>query len=386
MPSETARSSPGLFFIIDSLEGDGAERQFCELVRAVKARTSYRVHVGILEEQEGHRWMLEESGISIHPFLRKSRFDLSPLPRIMRFLRRERIALVHTYMSMGGEFGLIAGKLCGLPVVASSIRNGRDRDWREKLRTRYQSLLADAAIANSRAGFLSRFRRMRRSFHVIPNGMDLARFQVTEEERQAVRRELGIDPRAPVLCMAARFQDHKDHLTLVEAMAELAREDADLLLLLPGDGPTRGKVEELAHRLGVGPRVRFPGYRRDIERLLAASTISVLLTNTRLHLEGMSNTILESMALGVPVIATRGGGTDEVLPDGPEGEECGIKVDPFRPDQVAAAARRILGNPDARRRMVENAHRRIQDHHSLDRFVKDHLGIYSALLSGERAA
>ena len=139
-----------VFFLIDGLEGDGAERQLCELVKGLHARPDYEPHVGVLEATDsGHAWMIEELGIPVNLFARASRFDLSPVSRIIRYIREKDIDIVHTYMSMGGEFGLIAGKFCGVPVITSSIRNSMNRDWREKFRTFYQSYLADIAIANS---------------------------------------------------------------------------------------------------------------------------------------------------------------------------------------------------------------------------------------------
>jgi glycosyltransferase involved in cell wall biosynthesis len=375
--AEERRKRPRILFLIDSLEGDGAERQFCELVRGVKTRTSYEPHVGVLEAREGHSWMLREAGVPIHQFLRSRRIDISPLFKIRRYLREHSISLVHTYMFLAGEFGLIAAKLQGLPVICASIRNAKDRSWKDSIRVRYQSLLADIAVGNSRAGFTSRFRKMRSHFVVIPNGMDFARFDRGEPERESLRSELRLEREAVVLCMAARFEKNKDHLTLIRAVHQLVGEGREVTLLLPGEGEKRAEMERIASELGLGNRVKFLGHRRDIEGLISLCQVSISLTNTRYHLEGISNSIIESMALRVPVIATRGGGTDELIVDG---ENCGIKVDCFNIAEVAAAIKHLLDNKPQRDRMVENAYRMVRSRHNLDRYLDDNLKLYARLL------
>ena len=372
-----------VLLLIDGLEGDGAERQLCELARGLAKKPGFDPHVGVLEaNDDGHSWMLDELGIPVRLFERRSRFDLRPLKQIVDYIREQHVDLVHGYMSMGSEFGLLAGKWCRIPVITSSIRNGMNRDWRERLRTTYQSYLADFAVANSAAGFNSRFKTLRSSFRVIYNGLDPDRFVVSDGDRSALRAELKLSGDERLICMAARMEPQKDHRTLLDAMCMLESSHPDTILLLAGAGELRKTLEDCVQERGLESRVRFLGHRRDVERVISICDISVLLTNTRVHLEGVSNTIIESMALQVPVLATRGGGTDEILGDEDVGEppyRYGIKVDPFDPAQVADGLRYYLDHDEERQRIRTAARVMVLERFNLMRFIEDNVALYREL-------
>lgn len=372
-----------ILYLIDGLEGDGAERQLCELVKGVQNVEGYEPHVGVLETNEsGHAWMLEERGITVNEFVRRYRFDLSPVPRIVKYIREQKIDLIHAYMTMGSEFGLIAGKYCGIPVITSSIRDAMNRHWRDAIRTWYQSRFGDIAVANSMAGFTSRFKNIREKFRVIHNGFDLDRFLISDAARAELGEEIGLTGKERLICMAARFEPQKDHRTLIAAVDQLRGMHPETLLLLAGQGQTLEAVEKFSHELGVERNVRFIGHRRDVERVFSICEASVLLTNTDIHLEGISNTIIESMALGVPVVATRGGGTDEILSDaelrGPP-YEYGIKVNAFDVDQVANGLAYLLDNEADRVRIGENAKKMVRARFNLKRFIDDNVSLYREL-------
>ena len=382
--NEASRPRPRrILLLIDGLEGDGAERQLCELAKGLQRRTDFEPHVGVLEANEtGHAWMLEELGIVVNLFERRSRFDLSPLKRIVAYIRDHDIELVHGYLSMGSEFGLLAAKWCRIPAITSSIRNGMNRDWRERVRTTYQSYLADFSVANSNAGFRSRFRRRRDSFRVIYNGFDLERFSISEADRAAVRAELDLTGEARPICMAARMEPEKDHRTLLDAMRLLQSKHPDAVLLLAGQGRLRSLLEAHARECRLENRVRFLGHRRDVERIMSICEASVLLTNTEIHLEGVSNTIIESMALGTPVLATRGGGTDEVLGEEDAGRPPyvhGIKVEPFEPAQVAEGLGYYLDHDTERRQIGAAARKMVVERFNLSRFIADNVALYREL-------
>ena len=376
-----------VLFIIDGLEGDGAERQFCELVKGVQALQEFEPHVVVLEDNDsGHAWILEDCGISVNVYARRSRFDLSPIPKIVRHIRQHQIQLVHAYMSMGSEFGLIAAKVCRIPIIASSIRNGMNGNWREAIRTFYQSHLADLAVANSRAGFSSRFRTMRDSFRVVHNGFDTTRFDVNSTEKEALKAQLSIPDGSFVVCMAARMEPQKDHRTLLDALHLVSGEVANVQLLLAGQGTLEADTKKHCQALGLDNTVRFLGHQREVEKLLSISDVSVLLTNTDIHLEGISNTIIESMAVGTAVVATGGGGTDEILNESDAGSPpytYGIKVNAHDPTQVAAALSYYAENPTERAAIADRARSMVLKRFGLKRFVDENVLLYRELLEDD---
>jgi glycosyltransferase involved in cell wall biosynthesis len=182
--------------------------------------------------------------------------------------------------------------------------------------------------------------------------------------------------------MAARMEPQKDHRTLIAAVGQLRRTHPDIMLLLAGQGQTRPELEEYCRELDVADNVKFVGHRRDVERVMSICVASVLLTNTDIHHEGISNTIIESMALGVPVVATRGGGTDEILPDtelGGPPYEFGVKVDAFAVDQVANGLAYLLDNEAERICIGENANAMVRARFNLKRFIVDNVNLYREL-------
>jgi len=363
-----------ILYLIDNLEGGGAERQFCELVRAMKDNKDYEPHAGVLlKTKEGHTGML--AGIKINYFLRNSRFDISPLFKIIRYVKKHNIDFIHSYMLMAGEFGLLAAKICRIPIVCGTIRNAKDGNWKHFLRTRYHSLFADIAIANTEAGFKNRFKKMRPHFRVVYNGMDLSRFSIKEKEKKKMRDELRVNKNQKIICMAARFTKEKDHVTLIKAVKELIKIYPDLIVLLAGTGNRKKDIENLVLRYDLNKNVRFLGFRNDVEKIISISDISILLTNTKIHFEGIANTLIESMALQVPVIATAGGGTDELVVH----KLNGIKVRAFDEKGVVAAVEYLFAHKKERAKMISNAYQMVSEKYTLKRYLEDNIRIYGEL-------
>jgi glycosyltransferase involved in cell wall biosynthesis len=150
--------------------------------------------------------------------------------------------------------------------------------------------------------------RIRKRITQIYNGVDIDRFRPRADSR--VRAELGIGAHAFVAGIVARLDPIKDHETLLESFARLHEKRPDSVLLVVGEGPHADALQRLA-----GPGVRLLGHREDVPELMGALDVFVLPSRN----EGISNTILEAMAAGLPVVASRVGGTPELLDDGVEG-------------------------------------------------------------------
>ena len=152
---------------------------------------------------------------------------------------------------------------------------------------------------------------------VIHNGIPLERFEdrPTTSGRAAIRAEIGLEPEDLVLIQVARLDYLKDHATAIRTIERVARRWSRARLVLVGDGPERGAIEDLVRQREMEGNVRLLGQRDDVPRLLAASDI-VLLTSIS---EGIPLTLIEAMAAGRPVVATRVGGVAEVVADGQTG-------------------------------------------------------------------
>lgn len=187
-----------------------------------------------------------------------------------------------------------------------------------------------------------------------------------------VESDLRATPEAdpPRIVMVGRFEEQKDHPTLLEALAHLG--DRRWNLDLVGDGPREPSVRRLARRLGLGDRVRFLGHREDVAELLAEAQIFVLSSRW----EGFPRSILEAMRAGLPVVATDVGGVSESVIEG----ETGWLVPPERPGELAARLEELLASPRLRSRFGQAGLGRYQEQFTFERMFTDVLRVYRDVL------
>jgi len=196
---------------------------------------------------------------------------------------------------------------------------------------------------------------------VIPNAVTAPPLP----DRAAARRELGLDPGAPVVLCAARLVDQKRQDVLLRAWTAVR---PPAVLLLAGDGPNRAAIEQLRDELGLGDRVRVLGTRTDMPRLLAAADVCTLSSDW----EGLPVALLEAMAAGRPVVATAVDGVVEAL-----GHGGGLMVPPGDPAALGAALDGLLADPSAVRAAGQRAAQVVATHfdpaammHSYDRLLR----------------
>jgi glycosyltransferase involved in cell wall biosynthesis len=203
-------------------------------------------------------------------------------------------------------------------------------------------------------------------------GLDLDHYKpetVGESQVTAVRQELGLEPHNPLLLMIAEFIPRKRQRDVLRAFHRLSRPQVHVAFA--GDGPLRPKMERLARNLGLENRAHFLGFRRDIPRLLRTASASILASE---H-EGLPRSVMESMALRTPVVATRIRGTAELLEGG-----CGVLYELGDVDGLAAALAHVLDNPLDAAHMAELAAQRIQSH-GIENVIGQHVRLYDRALS-----
>src|SRR5258705_4457503 len=291
------------------------------------------------------------------------------MAKALRMLRALGPDVVHTHSSSDSwTFGL-AARLLSIPIV-----RGRhiavpipDSFFRRLVYTRLAdaftvsgrtigSLLVDAGVA-----------RPERVFDT-PAGVDLARFDAARKDGAGFLKDLGIPAGARVIGTACNLRLMKGIDTLVDAHAALVDAGAPDLWLLHAGGGGASVLAEVSAR--ARPQVRFLGFRTDIERVLGALDLFVLASRAS---EGVPQAILQSMALRVPVLATRVGGIPDVVEEG----RTGFLVE--RDDAATPAARisEILGmSAQAREPILDRARRRIVEEHTLERVVESYERAY----------
>jgi glycosyltransferase involved in cell wall biosynthesis len=294
--------------------------------------------------------------------------------RLAHYLRTNLIQIVHSYGFYPNVFTVPVARLAGASIVVASIRDTGDlltpmQTWLQKLVCRF----ADCVLVNAEA---IRESLIEQGYDpskivVIRNGIALSNF--ARKERSAVlRRELGFPPSARLVAVFSRLNPMKGVEYFLDAAIVLAGRFPDVCFLVAGGGDSKKELEERACRLGLGQRIVFTGFRSDVRDLLSEAAISVLPSLS----EGTSNTLLESMAAGIPVIATRVGGNPEVIED----EVSGLLVPARDSAALAAAAGRLLADEDLALRLGQAGMRRVSEIFSLSGSVQQTEHLYQRLL------
>jgi len=210
----------------------------------------------------------------------------------------------------------------------------------------------------------------------ICNGVDTAKFKSTDQQKQGVLPDNFSGADTIVIGTVGRMEEVKDQVNLANAFIRLMKDQPDnnnnLRLVMIGDGVLRQPAQSLLEMAGLGDVVWLPGERDNVPELLGAMDVFVLPSLA----EGISNTILEAMATGLPVVATSVGGNSELVVDG----ETGLLVPRSDPDALAAAIRCYVETPDLRRRHGENARRRCEAEFSITTMVNNYQVLYESLL------
>lgn len=294
--------------------------------------------------------------------------------------RRVRPVLVQSHGARTNVYTKLAGRLVRVPIVVSTVHNSLfdyDITWGRRhayvLAERLTGPLGDGVVAVSAAiarDLVERYGMPASRVTVIHNGI-AANF-APSRARESVQKELGLTEGTPVIGVVARMTPQKGHRFLLAALRRLVVTRPALRLVLVGDGPLRGALEAEAETLGVGGHCLFLGARGDVADLLPAFDIVVLPSVS----EGLPFTILEAMALGRPVVATKVGGTAEVV----EHECSGLLVPSRDVGALVGALARLLDDPGEAARLGARARDRVREHFTQERMIGSLMALYDRLL------
>jgi glycosyltransferase involved in cell wall biosynthesis len=207
----------------------------------------------------------------------------------------------------------------------------------------------------------------------IPNGVDLRRF-CPAESREAIKRSLGL--RGQIVTFTGRLDPQKGVVSLLHAWQAVAKLRQDASLLVLGKGPQEIELKDLAQHLDLSARIIFCGEQPDVLPYLQASDIFVLPSVA----EGMPNALLEAMACGLPCVATRIGGNEELITDGING----LLVDPHDPSGLSRALMGLLDHSAEAARLGREARRTIETTYSMARVADDYVRLYQTMLRDHR--
>jgi glycosyltransferase involved in cell wall biosynthesis len=346
----------------------GTERQFLYLTKGLD-RSRFDIRVGCMARIGGFMKDVEALNVPIWEYKTHSLYSyrtVSAQYRLARDIRREGIQLIHAYGWYPNVFTIPAAAMATNCVTIASVRDMGVFSDRPKMRSLTQTLacrFADCIVANSHAvrGWLMKQGISSTDIQVIPNGIVVPP-RPASAEGLAIRSELNIAPDAPVIGVISRLTRTKGLEFFLDAAASVAARFPSVRFLIVGESCSepayRTELQNRAAALNIQDRVIFTGQRNDVPKILREINISVLPSLS----ESFSNTVLESMANGLPVVATNVGGNPELILDG----SSGILVPPRDARALAGAMTQLLESPELAKRLGEAAREKVIKEFSLE--------------------
>lgn len=317
--------------VVLSLDIGGLEMLVVDMIRHID-RERFDVAVVCLRDKGALAGQVESLGFRVFSLGGRDRLEWKAFFKLAGILRKEKARIVHCHNTAGYLYGGIAAILAGFKKIIYT-EHGRvfPDNSRRMLAERILSWFTYkiVAVSEDMKRCLIEYEKINPlKIQVIHNGVDVERFYpLGLDARCKLREALGMAQNDIVIGNVARLDPVKDHGCLIRAFALLITRHSSLKLILVGDGPERENIEHLIAALGLRSSVICLGSRKDIPDLMNIMDVFVLSSKN----EGISLTLLEAMACGVPVVATRVGGNPEIVKDG----ENGLLCDPGDPQDLA---------------------------------------------------
>jgi len=363
--------------IITWLPRGGIERRLVALLPRLN-RSPFRVSLVCIRERGPLADELRQAGVAVSVVPLRSRLDPRGLRALSHWMHEQKVDLVHSHMYRSNVPATIAARRAGVRHVLCQVHNIDTWETRrQRMLDRWLMRWRAAMLAVSndvKHDIVARLGCPPGQVRVLYNGIDINEYGSVRPNPQ-LRHALGIPESNKLVVVLARLVEQKKHTRLLQALETIRNELPPASVLFVGDGKLRGELEREVETRHLGDMVSFTGHRNDIPQILSLSDLSVL-TSDR---EGFSNTIIESLAAGVPVLATDVGGNSEAIVDG----ECGFVVQPDDLAGLTRALKTVLGDDSLRHKMSQSARMRAQ-HFSLENMLDETRRLYLELLTKNR--
>ncbi|WP_374400381.1 TIGR03088 family PEP-CTERM/XrtA system glycosyltransferase [Niveibacterium sp.] len=372
---------PLIAHIVFSFRVGGLENGMVNLINRLPANQFRHAIVSLTDVDPAFVARIARPDLQIIELHKKPGPGAALFPQMFRTLRVLRPAIVHTRNLAALEMAVPAWA-AGVPVRIHG-EHGRDVDdphgdrakprW---VRRAYSPFVTQyIALSRELENYLTaRVGIANRRVSLFCNGVDAMRFHPAERGRNALAGSPFNDPALCVVGTVGRLQAVKDQLGLVKAFSLIAGQLPNLRLVIVGEGGMRGAIESAVRDAGLVSKVWLAGERADVPDVMRSFDIFTLPSIA----EGISNTVLEAMASGLPVVATAVGGTLELVCEG----ETGTLVPASDPQRLAAALAGLARDPARIAAFGHAARQRIEAEFSLDAMVARYGNLYSRALEG----
>ncbi len=355
-----------ILYIIDCLSSGGKERRLIELMKALRSDKEIEFELAVMSH-DVHFQEVFDLDIKIHYLIRSTKKDLSVIWKLYKLCKTLNPDLVHCWDSMTAVYSAIVCKILNIPFINGMVTNSPQNQtilnkvW---LRARLTFPFSDYIIGNSNAG-IAAYRAPRKKSFVIPNGFNFSRIEEITD-KNTILNQIEVNSKF-VVGMVASHTQFKDYKTYFEAAQIILNSRTDVTFLAIGRNTDSISASSLIE-IDKQKYFRLLGNKSRIESFVNCMDICVLSTFT----EGISNSILEYMAMGKPVIATSGGGTNEII----ENNNTGLLVEVSNPYELAEKIQLLLNDANLRTKMGNAGKARIQKVFSIDAMLGSYIKVY----------
>lgn len=362
-----------ILFFIDKIGGGGRERRFAQLIKELSRRCDVEMMAITAYEHVDYKEVVNSSMTTRVVNAKSHRERVRQYVSIVKEFRPD---IIHLWMETPMYCVILPwlARIYKSKYVVGFVADGNPlpKHSLNAMAIRYTFYKADAIVSNSKAGLVAKGAPKKKS-HVIYNGFDFTRFEC-EADREYAKKEFGFNSKY-IVSMVARVNKAKDWQSFIDVTESAKGEGLDVDFLAVGGGEMLEYYQQEVKQRNLN-NIRFVGRRADVEKILKASDVSMLFTS-EVHKEGVSNSIMEAMAAGLPVIATDGGGTPEIIEDGVNGYIIPLH-DVMRAFKIL---KKLISDDLLRKQIGERAKKHIQDHFLLSRMGDDYMNLYAKLLN-----
>ncbi len=358
-------------YLIKRLDAGGKERQLLFLLKELSK--SHEITLVVFNKTFFYKEEIDQFPVNL--FVVPGMKSLKSVIKLYQALRIFKPDIIHSWDDLATIMVLPYKFFNRKTLIISSIRYAGKilKSIKVNVIQKVARFFSSIVVSNSKMGLEVEQLHNHRKGVVIYNGIDVAAFD-TEQNKPKIKVPI-FEKFSKRIVMVGNFTAPKDYQTFIEASKDVLAKNQDVAFICVGDGPNRQESEKLANKY-LGQNIFFLGQRKDIPELLREMNIGVLLNNTNGHAEGISNSIMEYMCAGLPVIATNAGGTPEIVKD----DISGYLVESFNKEVVAEKIQFLLDNPDHSKKMGLEGRKIIMEKFNLDIMIGSYEKLYGSLL------
>lgn len=355
-----------VLFFIEQLGAGGKERRLLELIKSLEKTSKFTIEL-VLTQKNVHYKEIFELNVKIHYIERKGlKKDPTLFFKFYKITKKFKPDIIHVWGNMVAFYAIPTKVILNIPLVNNQITDAPLKVKKSLIGPKFTFKYSDKIIANSYAGLKS-YNAPKNKSSVIYNGFDFNRVS-TLESVTSVRDRFNIKTKY-LVTMVASYSSKKDHKTFFETAKKIIDINKDVTFLTVGGGD-RSKYEELVK--GYEANIKLEKSQSNVESIINASDLGVLCTYT----EGISNALLEFMALAKPVLVTGAGGCKELVEDG----NNGYLFDQGDTDSLTQKVNELLDNQDIINSFGKRSKQIVLEKFSIKKMSDNFIGVYESIV------